>query len=249
MIDRKTFLREVYSKYWIDAREKKYGFLDYDKNVCSLLVNIAGDVRRKKMLEVAIGTGYPYAVYFDNVGAEVYGIDISPDLVANCKETYPNIRSEVGDAEKLPYEDGSFNIAYCFHSSWYFPNLNKAVDEMIRTTKNGGFVVFDIQNKSNPGIERGFKKHIGETRGMGKIKKIIKNLIKIAMRRRTPSWHFIVYETPTYPEDIYKMLKENLRVSSYNLYGRTDNDALKLLPSSSSSFPEYNRLVFVAHIG
>jgi SAM-dependent methyltransferase len=247
MIDRKTYMKEVYSKYWIDAREKKYGFPDYDKNVCSLLVNLAGDVKEKKFLEVAIGTGYPFAFYFNSV-AEVYGIDLSPDLVAKCKEAYPNVRCEVGDAEKLPYQDCSFDIAYCFHSSWYFPNLKKAIDEMIRVTKNVSFIAFDIQNRNNPEIARGFKKNIAETRGTGKIKKVIKNLIKIAIGRGTPSWHFIVYETPSYPEDIYKMLKENSRVSSYNLYGRTDNDALKLLPSSSA-FPEYSRLVFVAHIG
>ncbi len=119
MIDRKTYIKEVYSKYWIDAREKKYGFLDYDKNLCSLLINLVDDVRGKKFLEVAIGTGYPFAFYFDSVGAEVFGIDISPDLVAKCQNAYPNVRCEVGDAEKLPYQD-MFDIVYCFHSSWYF---------------------------------------------------------------------------------------------------------------------------------
>lgn len=249
ILDRKKYIEDIYSKYWIDAREKKYGFLDYDKNVCFLLVGLVSDVKENKILEVAIGTGYPYAYYFDNAGAEVYGIDISPDLVAKCKRTYPNIRCEIGDAEKLPYKDCSFDIAYCFHSSWYFPNLKKAIDETIRVTKSGGFIAFDIQNRNNPEITRGFKKHIGETRGIGKIKKVIKNLIKIAIRRATPSWNFIVYETPSYPDDIYKMLVENLRVGSYNLYGRTENDVLEQLPSSSSAFPEYKRLVFVVHIG
>ncbi len=115
---------------------------------------------------------------------------------------------------------------------------------MISATKDGGFIAFDIQNRNNPEIARGFKQHIGRLHGWGKIKQIVKNLIKIAIRR-PPDWHFIVYETPTYPEDVCKMLEENLRVSSYNLYGRMENGSLKQLSNSS---PEYNRLVFVVCI-
>ena len=33
-MDRKTYMKNIYSKYWIDARERKYGFLEYDKNLC-----------------------------------------------------------------------------------------------------------------------------------------------------------------------------------------------------------------------
>jgi len=246
MLDRKKYMKEVYSKYWIDAREKIYGFSDYDKNLCSLLINLAGDVREKKILEVAIGTGCPFASFFDSVGgAEIYGTDIAPSLIAKCKETYPNISCQVGDAERLPYEDNVFDFVYCFHSSWYFPNLDKAIDEMIRTTKSCGFIAFDIQNRNNPSIADGYKKECRRNVGGGKIKQIVKNLIKIAIRRGTPCWHFMVYETPTYPEDICQMLEENLRVRSYNLYGRMENNTLDQLSTPSL---EYDRLVFVAHI-
>ena len=35
-MDRKTYMKNIYSKYWIYAREREYGFLEYDKNLSSM---------------------------------------------------------------------------------------------------------------------------------------------------------------------------------------------------------------------
>ena len=46
-MDRKEYMKNIYSKYWIYAREKKYGFLEYDKNLCNY---ISKNVSKKKIL-------------------------------------------------------------------------------------------------------------------------------------------------------------------------------------------------------
>jgi len=38
-MDRKTFIENCYSSYWLTAREKRYGFMEYDKNLCNYIIN------------------------------------------------------------------------------------------------------------------------------------------------------------------------------------------------------------------
>lgn len=133
-MDRKTYMREVYSKSWISAREEIYGFLEYDKNLCNYICKHVPEAG--KLLEVAIGTGYPFADFFQKAEYSVQGIDISPKLIEKCRQLYPKINCKVGDAEDLDYPDDFFDCVYCFHSTWYFPNLNKAIDEMLRVTRS-----------------------------------------------------------------------------------------------------------------
>lgn len=40
--NRKKYMRDIYSKYWITSREKKYGFLEYDKNLIEYIINNVG---------------------------------------------------------------------------------------------------------------------------------------------------------------------------------------------------------------
>jgi len=68
----------------------------------------------------------------------VHVIDIAPTLIDKCKQLNPDIKCKVGDAEDLEYPDNYFHLTYCFHSTWYFPRLNKAIDEMLRVTRSGG---------------------------------------------------------------------------------------------------------------
>ncbi len=114
-MDRKTYMKNVYSKYWLTAREKKYGFMEYDKNLCDYVCKqIANGA---KILEVAIGTGYPFADFFQKNGYSVYGIDISPKLIEKVNKLYPVINAKVGDAENIEYPDDFLDSP--FTNNWY----------------------------------------------------------------------------------------------------------------------------------
>jgi len=190
-MDRKTYIKNIYSKYWIDAREKKYGFPEYDKNLCNYICNNVPN--HGKLLEVAIGTGYPFADFFQKAGYSVCGIDIAPDLIKKCKQLNPKIITKVGDAEDLAFPDDSFDCTYCFHSTWYFPDLNKAIDEMIRVTMPGGLVLFDIQNRNNKEILKIYSKHLLQGRKIYKIMRYAKNIVKLILHKGTPRWDFVVH--------------------------------------------------------
>jgi len=56
-MDRKKYIKEIYSRYWLNARERIYWFSEYDKNLCR---HIHEHIPKGwKILDVGIGTGYP----------------------------------------------------------------------------------------------------------------------------------------------------------------------------------------------
>jgi ubiquinone/menaquinone biosynthesis C-methylase UbiE len=234
---RKKYMRDIYSKYWISAREKKYKELPYDRYLIGLIesTGINGST-----LEIAIGTGIPFGGYFYNKVSEFKGIDISPVLIDECRRLNPGIDAIVADAENLPLMDESFNLTYCFHSTWYFPDISKAISEMLRVTKKNGFIFFDIINLANPEIIRQNNKMIKRSRNklyplMHLLKKIIKNIIGIS-----ESWKFIISSTPTDPVSIVNLLNNY----SISIFGRASDDILVLLKDMNENV-KYSRLVFM----
>jgi ubiquinone/menaquinone biosynthesis C-methylase UbiE len=241
LMDRKRYMKEVYPKYWMTAREEIYGFSRYDKSLCQyLLQRIAVG---EKVLEVAIGTGYPIAEFLQGAGYRVYGVDISADLLEQCRRKIPQIACLIGDVEDLPYRGGDFACTYCFHSTWYFPNLTRAVDEMLRVTRPSGVILFDIQNRNAKNIDAAYRKKLMATRTAGKVIRCGKNVAKIILRRGSPQWHSVVYEVPTYPETLYRHL-DQIGVSGYQVMLVSEDHSLE--PTDERKpFSEFDRLVFV----
>ena len=83
MITRKQYIKDIYSHYWLTARQDKYGvFPPYDRHLADLVLS---SLKPDTVLEVAVGTGIPFADHFQKTGSVVYGIDIAPVLIENAK--------------------------------------------------------------------------------------------------------------------------------------------------------------------
>lgn len=94
-----------------------------------------------KVLDVGCGIGLISAeIYALGVG-EVHGIDINPKLIKKAREKFPNGQFVVGSGENLPYEDESFDCAFCNFLLMWVKNPAKVVSEMKRVTKTGGWIV------------------------------------------------------------------------------------------------------------
>jgi len=235
-MDRKKYMQEVYSHYWQNAREKLYAALSYDSNLIELITK---SINPKTVLEVAIGTGIPFADYFQKNGCKVYGIDIAPLLVEKCKSNNPHIIVRLEDAEELEFEKNTFDLVYCFHSTWYFPNLDKAIIEMIRVAKKSGLIFFDIQNIHNSDIAISHQKRIKRKNSkayyvMHKIKYIVKYLKGIK-----ESWNYTIHEVPA---DV-NAINELLNGFEYTIFGRDRSDNLIPL-TKNDDVNIYQRLIY-----
>ncbi|WP_162907596.1 class I SAM-dependent methyltransferase [Allorhizocola rhizosphaerae] len=245
-MDRKTFMRDVYADYWLQARDKKYGFMDYDRRLCELVESESKPEAR--LLEVAIGTGYPIAGFLARAGHKVHGIDISPALIERCRELNPGIEASVGDAENLAFDDGTFDAVYCFHSTWYFPDLPRVIDEMLRVTREGGAVLFDIQNRSHPAIAADYERRLRQIRpGVGpRLVLQARNVAKVVLRRGNPNWHAVNYEVPTDPQAVTDHLRQSPAVQNFSVLARNESDQSLARIDDHCTFPHYPRLIFVA---
>lgn len=109
------------------------------------LVRFAGVGTGARLLDVACGTGV-VAITAAQRGARVSGIDITPELVARARvnAAIANVELDVkeGDAESLPYPDGTFDIVVSQFGHMFAPRPEVAMREMLRVTKPGGVIAF-----------------------------------------------------------------------------------------------------------
>lgn len=216
---RKMFMSKIYGKYWITARDK-YQVNRYHKNYIELISNSIP--LRSKIFDVGIGTGIPFADSLQKKGYLVHGIDISEDLIQVCKKNNKYISCMQGDAENIQFEDNYFDCTYCFASSWYFPDLYKSIDEMVRVTKKNGILYFDIQNINNETVRKNYEKRIAQKSGFKLIINYAKNLIKIITRRGFADWTNIIYDIPCNFEELLGYL-EHKDIQDIKIYDANNN--------------------------
>jgi ubiquinone/menaquinone biosynthesis C-methylase UbiE len=96
-----------------------------------------------KVLDVACGTGNA-AIPAAKAGADVTGVDIATNLVAQAQKRAAAddlaIRFEEGDAEELPYPDGSFDVVLTMFGAMFAPRPEKVAAELVRVCKPGGVI-------------------------------------------------------------------------------------------------------------
>ncbi|MGC1451439.1 MAG: class I SAM-dependent methyltransferase [Candidatus Sulfotelmatobacter sp.] len=99
--------------------------------------------RGAQVLDVACGTGN-VAIPAAKTGARVTGIDIAPNLVEQAKQRAAaeqlDIRFEEGDAEELPYADGSFDVIVSMFGAMFAPRPERVAAELLRVCKPGGMI-------------------------------------------------------------------------------------------------------------
>ena len=108
-----------------------------------VLVAAAGIRPGDRVLDVAAGTGNA-AVPAALAGAEVVASDLTPELFAAgrrfAKEQGAELTWEEGDAEALPYPDGSFDTVLSSVGVMFAPHHQRAADELVRVCRPGGTI-------------------------------------------------------------------------------------------------------------
>lgn len=109
------------------------------------LVNFAGVTSGAKVLDVACGTGV-VALTASRQGAQVTGVDLTPELIARARENAALIQVEANfveaDVEALPLEDGEFDVVLSQFGHMFGPRPDVTVREMLRVLKPGGTLAF-----------------------------------------------------------------------------------------------------------
>ncbi|HEY6638495.1 MAG TPA: class I SAM-dependent methyltransferase [Solirubrobacterales bacterium] len=106
-------------------------------------VEAAGVTEGDEVLDVACGSGnatIPAAL----TGAKVTGLDITPELLESGRENAAQAGVEIdwveGDAEQLPYDEGSFDAVISVFGCMFAPDHQATAAELARVLRPGGRV-------------------------------------------------------------------------------------------------------------
>jgi SAM-dependent methyltransferase len=95
----------------------------------------------ERWLDVATGTG-EIAVRAAEGGADVTGLDLAPELIETARRRAADadveVRFDVGDAERLPYDDASFDTVTSTFGVMFAPDQRAAAGELARVCRTGG---------------------------------------------------------------------------------------------------------------
>jgi ubiquinone/menaquinone biosynthesis C-methylase UbiE len=113
------------------------------KKIISSFLN---DAKGKNILDIACGTGRFFDLYLPR---EIYGADISKEMLNQAKKKKNVKRTVVTNAEKLPFKDKTFDITITNQFIMHLPSYKKLIKEMARVTKKGGSIIADFPNKTS----------------------------------------------------------------------------------------------------
>ena len=96
-----------------------------------------------RVLDVACGSGN-LAVPAARAGAIVTGVDIATNLLeqarARAEAEGLKIQFDEGDAEKLPYDDASFDVVVSMFGAMFAPRPQLVAAELVRVCRPGGWI-------------------------------------------------------------------------------------------------------------
>jgi SAM-dependent methyltransferase len=105
------------------------------------LVERVGVNEGDRVLDVACGTGNA-AIPAAAKGGVVTGLDITPELLEDAKRNAEKYGVEAewveGDAQDLPFDDGSFDLVLSTFGCMFAPDHAKTAAEIVRVLRPGG---------------------------------------------------------------------------------------------------------------
>ncbi len=97
------------------------------------------EVAPARVLEVGGGPGELAARMGVELGCDVVMVDISPRMVELAAER--GVRARVGDVQRLPYEDETFDCAVAAWMLFHVPDIDAGVAELARVLRPNGRLV------------------------------------------------------------------------------------------------------------
>ncbi len=96
----------------------------------------------ERVLDVASGSGNAALAAARRTWGNVVSSDYVPALLERGRERAAAERLEIefveADAQALPFEDGSFDVATSIYGAMFAPDQQKTADELLRVVKPGG---------------------------------------------------------------------------------------------------------------
>lgn len=118
-----------------------------NKNSVRLALEVIGDcdLEARRVLDIGCGRGGTVSVirqFFEP--KSVCGLDLSPAAIAFCRSTHRHdgMSFYVGDAERLIFDDESFDVVLNIESSQSYPDIHAFYRQVFRVLAPGGHFLY-----------------------------------------------------------------------------------------------------------
>ncbi|HEY3541209.1 MAG TPA: class I SAM-dependent methyltransferase [Gaiellaceae bacterium] len=110
-----------------------------------------GDPGTVRALDVGCGAGETDRHLVSEL-REIHGVDVSPEILETARAENPSVTYSAYDGERLPYEDGEFDLAFaiCVVHHVPPPQWPSFARELARVVRPGGLVTVIEHNPLNP---------------------------------------------------------------------------------------------------
>ena len=153
---------QVFNKYDLMNDFMSLGVHRYWKKS---LINMMNPRDKRKLIDVACGTGDVGKLFLDstNKEAEITCIDPNKGMIGQGKQklsNYKNIKWVISSAEKLPIADNTFDYYTISFGLRNTKNLNQALSEAYRVLKPGGrYLCLEFSKIQNANLDFIYKNY------------------------------------------------------------------------------------------
>jgi ubiquinone/menaquinone biosynthesis C-methylase UbiE len=119
-----------------DKYDRRYDEIPYD-GIEHVLVSFIGSNSAHKVLEVGCGTGH-WLAFLESHGYSVSGMDPSPQMLQKARTHVMSGDLKLGYAEKIPWENDTFDQLFCINAVHHFEEKSQFVSEAFRVLQPGG---------------------------------------------------------------------------------------------------------------
>jgi len=149
-IDDAEFVRREYaSEEKLAARRCAWSEWLEGPNSEDVAFRAVAEWQPERVLEVGCGEGEFAERLGCKLRGEVVALDISPRMVELARAR--GVDACVGDVQKLPFDDGSFDVAVANWMLYHVPDLERGLAELARVLRRGGRLVATTASDVNLG--------------------------------------------------------------------------------------------------
>jgi len=131
-------------KWDANLYDNKHSFVfQYGESVLGLLEVKPGE----RILDLGCGTGH-LAKKIQEQGAEVIGIDASPEMIAQAKTNYPDLDFRVANGAGFSF-DGPFDAVFTNATLHWIKDADGVIKSVYKALKSGGRFVGEFGGKGN----------------------------------------------------------------------------------------------------
>lgn len=111
------------------------------------LVDLLAPKPGERILDVGCGTGQLTHDIAER-GADVLGVDASPEMIGQARQNFPQLRFVLEDAASMTY-DREFDAVFSNAALHWILNKHSAADSMARALRSGGRLVLEMGGRGN----------------------------------------------------------------------------------------------------